>query len=597
MPGLVGIIGNGSPGKHVHDLQQMMSCMNQESFYRSGTYVNEELGVFVGWTAHQGSYSDCLPIMNERKDVILLFAGEHFGDAAHGEPRKATALLQRYEEKGESFLEDLNGWFSGILVDLRKAKVMLFNDRYAMRRVYYHQDREVLLLGSEAKPLLTIKPELRQLDLQSLGELISCNCVLEGRTVFQGISQLPGGVVWSWMDKVGPTKDVYFKPNDWENLAEMEESEFYASLKETVLKVIPRYFQETGRVGMSLTGGLDSRMMMACLNPAPGTVACYTFGGQKDMLDITIARKVAEICGQTHETLRLDDAFLNEFPKWAEQTICITDGSVDVSNAHDLYLNRRARELAPIRITGKFGSEVIRDHTMFKAFRYDGGLFQGDLRPLIRRAVNTHYQVKQGHPLSIAVFKDFPWREYSKIAIEDSQSTFRSPYLDNDLVGLMYRAPSRLRASNWPQRRIIRECNPHLSTLISDRGYGEQTNPFVAKVIELSYKTLFKFDYAYFFALPHWLTRVDSILLSRNGGKPILGQSQKFEFYRGWYHRPMASYVKDILLDPRTTQRPYYDKKYLEMMVRTHTKGTHNFTDEITKALSLELTHRLLLDQ
>lgn len=592
MPGLVGIIGNGSPRKHVHDLQQMMNCMNQESFYRSGSYVNEDLGVFVGWTCHQDSFSDCLPIINERKDVVLLFAGEHFSDAV---PR-AAAFLQRYEDKGESFLEDLNGWFTGVLIDLRKAKVMLFNDRYAMRRVYYHQDREVFLFGSEAKPLLKIKPELRQLDLQSLGELIRCNCVLEGRTLFQGISLLPGGIVWSWVDKVGPTQDVYFKPSDWENLAEMDESEFYGALKETVMKVIPRYFQETGRVGMSLTGGLDSRMMMACLNPAPRTVACYTFGGQKDMLDITIARKVAEVCGQTHTTIRLDDSFLTEFPKWAEQTIRITDGSVDVSNAHDLYLNRMGRKLAPIRITGKFGSEVIRDHTMFNASRYNGGLFQGDLRPFIHRAVETLTTVKKGHPVSVAVFKDFPWREYSKITIEDSQSTFRSPYLDNDLVGLMYRAPSRVRSSNWPQRRIIRECNPQLSTLISDRGYGEQTNPFVAKVIELSYKTLFKFDYAYFFALPHWLTRVDSALLAMNGGKPVLGQSQKFEFYRGWYHRHVANYVKDILLDSRTTQRPYYDKKYLEMMVQTHTKGTHNFTDEITKALSLELTHRLLLD-
>lgn len=597
MPGLVGIIGHGSPGKHTHDLRRMMSCMHQESFYRSGSYVNEELGVFVGWTCHQDSYSDCLPIVNERKDVILLFAGEHFSDAVQGPSPKATVLMQQYEEKGESFLEGVNGWFSGILVDLRKAKVMLFNDRYAMRRVYYHQDKEVFLFGSEVRPLLQLKPELRQLDLQSLGELISCNCILEGRTLFQGISQLPGGVVWSWIEKVGPTKDVYFKPSDWENLAEMDESEFYASLKETVLKVVPRYFQETGRVGMSLTGGLDSRMMMACLNPAPGTVACYTFGGQKDMLDITIARKVAEICGQTHETIRLDDSFLAQFPTWAEQMISITDGGVDVSNAHDLYLNRMARKVAPIRITGKFGSEVIRDHTMFNASRYEGGLFQGDLRPLISRGVDTLSAVKKGHPVSVAVFKDFPWREYSKIEIEDSQSTFRSPYLDNDLVGLMYRAPSRLRASNWPQRRIIRECNPQLSAVISDRGYGEQTNPFVAKVIELSYKTLFKFDYAYFFALPHWLTRIDSFLLSMNGGKPILGQSQKFEFYRGWYHRPVASYVKDILLDSRTTQRPYYDKTYLEMMVQTHTKGTHNFTNEITKALSLELTHRLLLDQ
>ncbi len=596
MPGIVGIIGKGPRGRHEGDLKRMIDCMIHEPFYRSGSYINEELGLYVGWTCHQDSYADSMPITNDTGEIILLFTGEHFSDDGYGEPSKATVLLQRYEEKGEVFLEELNGWFAGLLVDLRKSKVFLFNDRYAMRRIHYHQIDDVFLFGSEAKSLLKIRPELRQLDMQSFGELISCNCVLEGRTLFRGISLLPGGIVWSWTEGVGPAKNVYFKPSDWETLAEIEERTFYNRLKETVMRVIPRYFREKGRIGMSLTGGLDSRMMMACLNPDPGTVSCYTFGGQKDMLDITIARDVAKVCGQTHTTIRLDDSFLSEFSRWAEKTIYITDGSVDVSSAHDMYLNRMAREVAPIRITGKFGSEVIRDHTMFNASPYAGGLFQGDLRPFIYRAVETLREVKKGHPISVAVFKDFPWREFSKITIEDSQSTFRSPYMDNDLVRLMYCAPSGVRASNWPQRRIIRECNPHLSALISDRGYGEQANPFIARAIELSYKTLFKLDYAYFFALPHWLTRFDSLCLTINGGKPLLGQSQKFEFYRGWYHRQAANYVKEILLDPRALQRPYYDRKYLERMVQTHTRGTHNYTNEITKALSLELTHRLLLD-
>jgi hypothetical protein len=34
----------------------------------------------------------------------------------------------------------------------------------------------------------------------------------------------------------------------------------------------------------------------------------------------------------------------------------------------------------------------------------------------------------------------------------------------------------------------------------------------------------------------------------------------------------------------------------LEVMVKRHTQGTHNYMNEITKALSLELTHRLLID-
>ena len=596
MPGIVGIIGKGPRAKHEGDLKLMLDCMMHEPFYGSGTYVNESLGVYVGWTSHHDSFTDCLPATNGSKDVILVFAGEDFSAAS--EPRrKASSLVSRYEEKGVGFLKELNGWFSGVLIDLRTSTVVLFNDRYGMQRIYVHEGEQECVFGSEAKSLLRVRPALRRLDERGLGELISCSCVMEGRTIFPGISLLPGGSAWKWGKGNRVHRDAYFKPEEWEALPPVDARTFLEELSGTVTTVIPRYFREKGKVGMSLTGGLDSRMMMACLKPAPDEVPCYTFGGKKDMLDITIAREVAEVCGQRHSVVRLDPSFFAEFPQLAEKTIYITDGNLDVSNTHDMFFNRLARSIAPIRVTGKFGSEVIRDHTMFNAGEYQGTLFVPELKQFMNNAVGTLGKIKRGHPLSVAVFMDFPWREYNKIIIEESQSIFRTPYMDNDLVRLMYTAPPGLRSSNQPQRTIIRECNPRLSAIISDRGYGEQTNPLVAKLMELYYYVLFKIDYTYLYAMPNWLMPIDSLLLTLNGGKPLFGWSQKFENYRIWYRQELANYVKGILLDPRTLNRPYFDKHRLEFIVRAHTKGVRNYASEITKALSLELTHRLLIDR
>jgi asparagine synthase (glutamine-hydrolysing) len=152
-----------------------------------------------------------------------------------------------------------------------------------------------------------------------------------------------------------------------------------------------------------------------------------------------------------------------------------------------------------------------------------------------------------------------------------------------------------MRASNQPQRRIIGECNPKLSAIMSARGYSEQVNPLVSKLLELYYYALFKADYTYLYALPHWLTRLDTICMSINGERQLLG-SQKFEYYRIWFRRELSDYVKEVLLDPQTAKRPYFDMKSLEMMVQTHTNGTRNYMNEINKAMSLELTYRLLID-
>jgi asparagine synthase (glutamine-hydrolysing) len=52
----------------------MLKAIQHEAFYNSGTLVDESLGVYVGWTALKSSFSDCMPLRNEREDVSLVFS-------------------------------------------------------------------------------------------------------------------------------------------------------------------------------------------------------------------------------------------------------------------------------------------------------------------------------------------------------------------------------------------------------------------------------------------------------------------------------------------------------------------------------------------
>ena len=112
---------------------------------------------------------------------------------------------------GYEFLEKLNGWFSGVLVDLREQKLVLFNDRYGVNRIYYHENADGFYFSSEAKALLKILPDTRQLNPRSLGEVLCCEAVLQNRSLFSGISLLPEGSAWvfSWGQPV--KKKAYFK--------------------------------------------------------------------------------------------------------------------------------------------------------------------------------------------------------------------------------------------------------------------------------------------------------------------------------------------------------------------------------------------------
>jgi len=97
MPGIVGLITKMPRARSEPELRRMVDVMCHESFYKAGTCVDADLGVYVGWVVRRGSFSDGMPLSNERADVSLVFSGEDF-------PEPGT--LGRLKERGHDFDPD-----------------------------------------------------------------------------------------------------------------------------------------------------------------------------------------------------------------------------------------------------------------------------------------------------------------------------------------------------------------------------------------------------------------------------------------------------------------------------------------------------------
>jgi asparagine synthase (glutamine-hydrolysing) len=603
VPGINGIISKAGVARA--DVERMTRCMVHEPSYVSGTYANEDVGLCVGWVSHGGSFSDCMPLWNERRDVCLIFSGEDFmgGEEVlqcgvrHFGLGRAKYLIALYEAKGLRFIERLNGWFSGLLVDLCRSLAVLFNDRYGLGRVYYHEDPDRFYFSSEAKSLLEILPNLRRLDLPAVAETFACGSVLQDRTLFSGISLLPPGSRWSFASNGYISKERYFSPESWERQPTMGNVEFYDHLKETFARILPKYLGGANSVAMSLTGGLDGRMITAWANPSSGALPCYTFGGAyRECADVKIARRVAMLCGQSHRTIAVGADFLANFPSLAERAVFISDGAMDVTGAVELYANRIARQIAPVRLTGNYGSEILRGNVAFRPGKLAESLLEPEFAQSVRTAGATYQAERGGHPLSFVAFKQVPWHHYARLAIEQSQLTVRSPYLDNDLVALIYRAPSELLSSKEPSLRLIHEGNPLLAKIPTDRGLVYREAPFLGKVRKLGAEFTVKAEYAYDYGMPQRLAALDHLLAPLHLERLFLGR-HKFYHFRVWYRDQLSQYLKEMLLDMRSRHRPYLRGQVLERMVNAHTKGCQNWTREIHRVLSLELLQRLLIER
>jgi asparagine synthase (glutamine-hydrolysing) len=604
MPGIVTLITKMPQEKAIPQLMRMVESLQHEPFYTAGTWIDEASGVYVGWVARKDSFSDGMPLRNERGDVVLAFSGEEFPEPGTAQELRARGheldvdgpsyLVHLYEED-PSFPAGLNGRFHGLLADRNRGTSVLFNDRYGMHRIYYHQSADTFYFAPEAKAILAVRPELRRMDSRGLGEFVSCGAVLENRTLFEGIHVLPPASAWVFRGGSLERKCSYFHPKEWEDQETLDPEPYYRELRATFARNLPRYFGGHERIGMSLTGGLDSRMILACRESAPGSLPCYTFGSMfRENRDVRVARRVAEICKQPYQTLTAGREFLSQFARYAERAVYLTDGCVDVSRAPDLYLNERAREIAPVRMTGLFGGEILRGIRAFKPMKLGAGLFCEEFLSDVHRGTETYTEALHEHPVSFAAFKQGPWYLNGSLALEQTQLSVRSPYLDNDFIRTVFRSPSAALVGNEVSLRLVADGDRALLRIPTDRGLAGHRGSILGAISRGLLEFMFKAEYAYDMGMPQWLARLDHALSPLRLEHVFLGQHKPYHF-RVWYRDALSGYIQEMLLDESALSRPYLERDGLKAAVRGHLKGNRNYTTELHKVLTLELVHRLFL--
>jgi len=608
MPGIVGLITTAPRQAAEAQLMRMVEAIRHEPCYVTGTWIDESLGVYVGWTVRKGSFADAMPLCNESGDVVLVFSGEEYPDPGtahqlkrrgHRLEEKEPSYLVHVAEEDASFPAGLNGRFHGILTNRTRRSATLFNDRYGLHRVYYHESREGFHFAGEAKAILAVRPELRRLNPSSLGEFVACGCVLENRTLFEGIHALPPASIWTFREGALDRKAAYFHPKEWQGQDSLEPEPYYQELRAVFSRNLPRYFNGQEPVGMSLTGGLDTRMIMAWQKAPLGTLPCYSFGGMyRDCEDVRVARKVAALCGQPHQVLSVGQEFLSHFPRYAERSVYLSDACASVKHSPDLYANQCAARIAPVRMTGNYGGEILRRLVAFKPVEPAEGLFRPEFLDYVHSAQGTYTQLLAEPAPSFIAFRQVPWYHYGLLALEQTQLSVRSPFLDNEVVKTAFRAPDAARAKSDIFEdaddcvRLIAEGNPALGRIRTDRGLaGRRGGIFARSLMEFTFKA----EYAYDYGMPQWMARTDHLFSGLHLERLFLGR-HKFNHFRVWYRDVLAQYVREMLLDSRSLSRPYLDRSRVERVVQGHLTGNRNYTTEIHQLLTLELVHRIFVD-
>jgi asparagine synthase (glutamine-hydrolysing) len=306
-----------------------------------------------------------------------------------------------------------------------------------------------------------------------------------------------------------------------------------------------------------------------------------------------LAGKVANACGYDHYPIRIGSDFFPDFASHVDRTVYVTDGCCGAVGAHEVYLNRAARGLAAVRLTGVFGGEVLRGISTFKPLRLTPEFLDWGLSREVNACAEQFASIRE-HPVTFAAFKEIPWNIFGSVAACKSQVSFRTPYLDNDLVALAFRTPNTLRNSSSAAIDLIEQEDPALSRIPTDMGLLGQTGRLHRIWRNFFSKATFKLDYWCNDGLPHWLSALDPMFVCLNSDVGLLGL-HKYLRYRRWFRRELSGYIREALTAPSVRQSGFWNGTFVRQLADRHIQGRGNYFQEINTVLTLDAVQRLLL--
>lgn len=333
-------------------------------------------------------------------------------------------VLKLYEEYGEAFLQHLRGIFALAIYDKRdgpgKEKLFLARDQFGIKPLLYSEVNGAFVFASELKALLASGLVPRQVDSESLQQLLSLGSIYQPRTMVEGVKALPPAhfmVVdrngsrlqryWSYgLDRVAGLRQL-----PYDEQVDKFRSAMTESVKLQMVADVP--------VGAWLSGGVDSSFIVALMaKETGGHVKTFSVGFEEGAgaVDESFEAEVIARHLETDHTRVLvtaDDmvSHLDRFVSGLDQP------SVDGLNSY--FVSHAASQGVTVSLSGTGGDELFLGYPWFANVQNSfSAAYPTPELSLARRLANrlrfTNRRNRHGHSPSIdsAVFCETFGRQY-----------------------------------------------------------------------------------------------------------------------------------------------------------------------------------------
>lgn len=198
MPGIAGMVadrhGIASPQALLAGWQAVYAVRQVNFIYRSfqsaTCVITHALTDF-----HPANLAQ--PATDPLGDTVLFLDGEIFNQddlrqqvALPADSSVCDLLLSLYQRVGPDFGAQLNGEFAIVIYEKAAGRLTIISDHLASKPIYYMQQGDALLFGSEKKAILAVSPAPAAVDPVGLLEVFTYEHNLGSRTFVAGLQAL-----------------------------------------------------------------------------------------------------------------------------------------------------------------------------------------------------------------------------------------------------------------------------------------------------------------------------------------------------------------------------------------------------------------------
>ena len=291
-------------------------------------------------------------------------------------------IIHGYKEWGIDVLNHLNGMFGLAIWDVNKKRLVVARDAMGIKLIYYKIDNGQLTFGSEIRSILAAENSRPSVDPVALNLFLRFRYTPSPLTIFQGIRKLAAGTMLVVEDGTC-REERWYKYKRIPFLSYKSEEEARHELLELYRGAVRRHLLSDVPVGILLSGGLDSGLLLALMNEQGGPWPAYTIGYGETFQDdeLADAAETASILGARHVTVKLDRGeFERSLPKIVE---CLEEPIAASSIVPMYFVSQRARQDVKVALIGQGPDEL------FGGYKRHLGVYYGEWWRLLPKALRS----------------------------------------------------------------------------------------------------------------------------------------------------------------------------------------------------------------